>query len=241
METQTRFNLNAAIQNWQQELAAQSNLTMEARRELEAHVRDTVADLQKRGLNDEESFWLARRRVGQPDKLGEEFGKADMVKPWRKGLLWLAVALFAFPFWQSIDCGFYNIFLSRSSGSLDWLNVEILLLLFCWPVAAGLAISVVRGRSIKQATAWFSLIRSRRRFFVVACIWVVAFKSFDFQMQVFRFQHHYGGFYDTLVRDGFWAYVFGWRQALWAAVLIAIIVWLLPSEESGTFKRALRE
>jgi hypothetical protein len=63
METQTRFDLNAAIANWYQELAAQPDLTAVVRRELETHLRDTVAELQARGLNNEESFWLARRRV----------------------------------------------------------------------------------------------------------------------------------------------------------------------------------
>lgn len=58
-ETKTRFDLNAAVQNWQQELAAQPELTEDDRRELEAHLRDTVVEFQRRGLNDDESFWLA--------------------------------------------------------------------------------------------------------------------------------------------------------------------------------------
>src|SRR3954454_1055809 len=59
METQTRFDLNAAIAAWQQELGSQPDLTPVVRRELETHLRDTVAELQGRGLNNEESFWLA--------------------------------------------------------------------------------------------------------------------------------------------------------------------------------------
>ena len=75
METQTRYNLNAAIENWRQEMASQANLTAEVRRELETHLHDAIAGFQHRGLNDEESFWLARHRVGQPQKLNEEFMK----------------------------------------------------------------------------------------------------------------------------------------------------------------------
>jgi len=77
MENQTRFNLNAAIENWRQELAAQPNLASDDRRELEMHLRDAIAGFQQRGLNEEESFWLARHRVGQPQHLGEEFVKAN--------------------------------------------------------------------------------------------------------------------------------------------------------------------
>ena len=53
METRTRFNLNAAIENWQQELAAQPGLAPEDRRELESHLSDSVAELRQRGLNEE--------------------------------------------------------------------------------------------------------------------------------------------------------------------------------------------
>ena len=50
METQTRFDLNAAVVSWQQELAVEPGLTFDARRELETHLRDTIRELQQRGL-----------------------------------------------------------------------------------------------------------------------------------------------------------------------------------------------
>jgi hypothetical protein len=97
MENQTRFDLNAAIENWRNDLAAQSNLAFDDRRELETHLRDSIAGFQQRGLNDEESFWLARRRVGQPQQLGEEFVKADPAKAWRERVFWMALGIV---FWQ---------------------------------------------------------------------------------------------------------------------------------------------
>jgi len=98
METQTRYDLNAAIGHWQSELAAQPNLTEEVRRELEAHLRDAIAGFQQRGLNDEESFWLACKRVGQPPHLGEEFVKADPAAVWRERVFWMAFGIIVF--WQ---------------------------------------------------------------------------------------------------------------------------------------------
>src|ERR1039457_6669814 len=83
MENQTRYDLNAGIESWQQKLAAQANLTAEVRRELETHLRDAITGFQQRGLNDEETFWLACKRVGQPPQLGEEFVKVDPDKAWR--------------------------------------------------------------------------------------------------------------------------------------------------------------
>jgi len=65
MENQTRFDLNTALENWRAELAAQPSLSAENRRELETHLRDIFTELKARGLSEDESFWLARRRVGQ--------------------------------------------------------------------------------------------------------------------------------------------------------------------------------
>ena len=96
METQTRYDLNAAIENWRAELAAQVNLTAEIRRELETHLRDAITGFQQRGLNDEESFWLACKRVGQPPQLGEEFVKADPVKVWRDRIFWMWLGFFLY-------------------------------------------------------------------------------------------------------------------------------------------------
>ena len=175
METQTRFNLNAAIQNWQQELVAQSNLTAEMRRELETHVRDTVAELQRRGLNDEESFWLACRRVGQPNELGEEFGKADPAKACREGVLWIAVAFFGLYLWQDLT----NVLrwaIFPPNKTRPWVS-QVALSVIYLPVA-WLAVSVARGRATTKFMAWRSLIRSRGRFLVVACFSFLAIKSF---------------------------------------------------------------
>jgi hypothetical protein len=111
MENQTRFDLNAALENWRQELAAQPNLTSEDRRELETHLHDTIAELRRRGLNEEESFWLARRRVGKLEQLGEEFEKADPTKIWRERVFWMAISLvgsYVFMTWRDLLASWLN-------------------------------------------------------------------------------------------------------------------------------------
>jgi hypothetical protein len=97
MENQTRFDLNAAVENWRQELAAQPNLVSDDRRELETHLRDAIAGFRQRGLNEEESFWLARRRVGQPPQLGKEFEK-ESAYHWNRSLAMTAWVLFVISF-----------------------------------------------------------------------------------------------------------------------------------------------
>jgi hypothetical protein len=89
METQTRYDLNAEIENWHAELAVLPNLRAEVRRELETHLRDAIAGFQQRGLNDEESFWLACKRVGRPQQIAGEFLAPDPAKVWRQRLSWM--------------------------------------------------------------------------------------------------------------------------------------------------------
>ena len=75
MENQTRFDLNAAIESWRSELAAQPNLTPGDRRELETHLRDLISESRRKGLGDEESFRLACKKIGQLRQIGNEFKK----------------------------------------------------------------------------------------------------------------------------------------------------------------------
>jgi hypothetical protein len=139
MENQTRYDLNAAIENWRNELAAQPNLASDDRRELETHLRDAIAGFQQRGLNDEESFWLARRRVGQPPQLGEEFVKANPTTIWRERVFWTVLILFLMDIFKnaawSISAMQQGIFLNsiyyNALVSISYLIPVFFALIFC--------------------------------------------------------------------------------------------------------------
>ena len=107
MQPKTRFDLNAAVQNWQQELAAQPELTPEVRRELETHLCDTVVEFQKHGLNDAEAFLQARQRIGQPKQLGEEYMKANPPQ-WNRPVAFAAWAMFVISFFLPSYIGGYG-------------------------------------------------------------------------------------------------------------------------------------
>jgi hypothetical protein len=113
MATQTRFDLNAAVENWRDELATQPQLTPDDRRELEKHLADSMVELHGRGLNDEESFWLARRRIGQPQQLAEEFEKADPTRIWRERAFWMVMAVVAIWIWFEVSSSFVDLLLDR--------------------------------------------------------------------------------------------------------------------------------
>ncbi len=64
MENPTQFELNGHILAWREKLGQSAALTGEELEELEAHLRDSIASLQSRGLAATEAFLVATQRVG---------------------------------------------------------------------------------------------------------------------------------------------------------------------------------
>jgi hypothetical protein len=191
METQTRFDLNAAIQNWRQELAAQPDLTPDARRELETHLRDTVAELQRRRLNDEESFWLARRRIGQPHEVAEEFVKAEPAKTIGKYLFWAALAIFLNEFLGSIRGALRVV--SRESDFADLLNV-LMFVLFITPWIIGVLMATGRFSSLCSKLDSFIKNRSLFRFTMLMLVLLaVLLDEFSWQIMAGGSSWHVNG------------------------------------------------
>ena len=153
MENKARHDLNAAIESWRQELAAQGNLTADVRRELETHLRDAIAAFRQRGLTYEESFWLACKRVGQPPQLGREFAKADPAAAWRERAVWMAIGLvgsYLFMTWKDLLATWLNPY------SYGWTECFYLIPLF---VLIASVVMIRRGRLpnpgfLESAASW---------------------------------------------------------------------------------------
>ncbi|HXT10255.1 MAG TPA: permease prefix domain 1-containing protein [Candidatus Angelobacter sp.] len=232
METQTRFDLNASIARWQQELASQPDLVPVVRRELETHLRDTIAELQARGLNNEESFWLARRRVGRPQQLSEEFAKADPAQVWRERTFWMAAGLLLVNLWGTF---FNQFFMNRgvlvrerlqdllpgwvSFYLPNWLREfpgfiarEVLLQLVHFAPVVVIAILLATGRLKYGRTAFQFVFGSRTRFVLAAIIAYLA-------------AHAYALFFPQPFQLGEFIVL----QSFWAFSLIALVAWLIPS------------
>jgi hypothetical protein len=93
MENPTTFDLNNAICRWRDGLRQSPHFREENLAELEAHLRDSVAELQGRGLTDEESFLLATRRLGNPARLDSEFAKVNRGQVWLHRVLWMLAGI----------------------------------------------------------------------------------------------------------------------------------------------------
>nr|MEE4266612.1 permease prefix domain 1-containing protein [Candidatus Krumholzibacteria bacterium] len=110
------FDLNRAIQQWRTALGAQGGLTANDQEELEDHLREAVAELQATGLNEEEAFLVASRRLGKPEDLGPEFAIADPEGRRRFRLRWMVIGALALVFlW--LASGFL---IGLTAGTMNW-------------------------------------------------------------------------------------------------------------------------
>jgi hypothetical protein len=243
METNARFDLATAIESWRQELAVQTDLTPDARRELETHLRDTVAELQRRSLNSEESFWLARRRVGQPKQLGEEFVKANPAKVWRERAFWAVVVLSLFKLWNEL-CPYMpgkgitipgNVsdqeFLARmpfylKHGTLLGISFPTffyLLPVFCF------VILFAKGWLNWVDRLFRFIFRSRLQFLLMGLASVLVFHYYD----------HTVGRLTVVPQSNLWFQYF--TDVLftksWPLTLVVLIAWLMPVQNRKTPKQ----
>ena len=255
MENQTCYDLNAALENWRQELAAQSGLTPEVRRELETHLCDAMAGFQQRGLSDEESFWLARRRVGQPTQLAEEFVKADPAKVWRERVFWMGVAFLVVNLWGTILQGFlqgYTIGNTRyfppirlENSLSDWVLFYLPHWLREFPGISGsvffgqfirlipivcCALFLSSGRLKGGRFIWQFIFQSRTRFVLLGMFLIVTVNWLSvFLSNPPEYMHASVAamFFNRLV-----------YSTPWDFSLVALIAWLLPPQSKKTSEPA---
>jgi len=96
MGTKACFDLNQTILQWRNSLAQSATIRAEEIDELESHLRDSIEHLRERGLNEEEAFLIATRRVGSDELLTTEFAKANPSRIWRGRLCWMLMGIFLF-------------------------------------------------------------------------------------------------------------------------------------------------
>ena len=73
MESNPRFDLNAALAQWRETLA--QTLSAERIAELESHLREAMEAIRGGDLTEEERWLVALRRLGRGEELRAEFAK----------------------------------------------------------------------------------------------------------------------------------------------------------------------
>jgi hypothetical protein len=77
------FDFERNIRRWRREMSVRLPLRREAIDELEAHLRDAVAQAVEDGSAMEEAWRRAAARLGSPDALAAEYGKLPLPDAWR--------------------------------------------------------------------------------------------------------------------------------------------------------------
>ena len=229
MEDQTRFDLNAAIDNWRNELAAQPHLAPDDRRELETHLRDAIAGFQQRGLNDEESFWLARRRVGQPPELVEEFVKTNPAAIWRERMFWMCLAIFLSNTLGSIARSVTFALMPVNGRSSFQMTMQIIIISLASLIPVILAVSLAKGKMVSQFSKLTLFVENRLRLAITAFL-CVAISSSIWIMALAR-----------ITRSDFPSSIMpGSTSALYPLIIALLLVWLMPPQNRKTPKTPKR-
>lgn len=134
MENRNEFSLNQNITVWKSKLLKSSGLTNDNVEELESHLLDEIQSLQKLGLNDEESFLVAAKRMGDNRVLIEEFSKVNRgivfrrkIIPYLKGVLSFIAFLAIAELMVNITV-LFGQFLNFNETQLKWFTIG----LFCF-------------------------------------------------------------------------------------------------------------
>lgn len=186
METQSRFDLNDAINKWRAELAAHPGLTDDNLRELESHLREAVAAAVKLGSSEREAFAKALEQIGASTQLASEFSRENTGLIWRQRLFWMALAAAVLPVllnlplfvlalaerWlqQAGYSDFARALNGATSGPVNWIVPPAL--------AIGLLALLNRGRRLplRECIAWL-MDRSRLLVVLVAptVLWLLLY------------------------------------------------------------------
>lgn len=95
------FCVEEAIKSWKLELAERQTMTASDIEELEAHLRDEMDSLSVAGLSEEESFFIASRRIGSPDGLSREYAKINTEVIWRNRFFWMIMGIVLMQFFST--------------------------------------------------------------------------------------------------------------------------------------------
>ena len=115
-------------------LAGSESLRQSDVSELENHLRDQMEHMKTAGLRDDEAFLVARRRLGDPAALEEEFAKVNPRRRLAERLVWMVTGVLAYLWVSSV-----NEFVSNASVllgfSLGLPNMHLTFLAFIMRVA----------------------------------------------------------------------------------------------------------
>jgi len=167
-------NIEKHIDRWRKGLAQSDAFTGGDIGELENHLREEIATLQRKGLSEQEAVLVARHRLGDTSQLAEEFAKVDGGRRAMQHLSSMAmgVLLFLLASYTSTGISRGGVWVGTLFGlngyALGWVGAALKvltvvgLLLFGWLILRSWTrtqmAEVSKGMSIPQAILWFFVV-----------------------------------------------------------------------------------
>ena len=134
MESSNQFDVEKEIISWRSELGG--SLATQELDELENHLRESMDELASEKLTAEEAFTLAKRRLGNPVDLRNEYQKTNPSRLWSIRVCWMLVGYLSFTLIDITAALFskLTVLISYSSGLQSGLaNLSgILILIGTW-------------------------------------------------------------------------------------------------------------
>ena len=94
MERNKEFNIQDQKGYWESKIKSIPSINESDSEELKSHLLDSIDQLKDTGLNDEEAFWVASRRIGTTVDWEEDYSSANtQVIQMRRSILILAGVL----------------------------------------------------------------------------------------------------------------------------------------------------
>lgn len=128
-ERNIEFNLHYQINKWVEVLRSEPSITESDSEELKSHLLDLIDELKMAGLDDEEAFWVASKRMGNSLEWKADYEEAN--KPliqMRKSLFILAGVMAYFLLYYFIKASskllFIVLLMQKTDGSMavDWVK-----------------------------------------------------------------------------------------------------------------------
>lgn len=91
----TPFDLEASIAAWRSQFCSYEAISHAQVEELESHLRESIDDLNQSGLSLEESFLLARHRLGG-ESVAEEIQRSEPARLWATRARWMFLGVLSY-------------------------------------------------------------------------------------------------------------------------------------------------
>ena len=111
------------IQSWRRDLEEREGVRADHADELEDHLREEVAHLQKAALSEDEIFRIAVERLGRPAAIAAELERADSAGVWRKRWMWMLVG-YVVLYWTTYAIAVVDMLSQWFSRSLSQTGVR---------------------------------------------------------------------------------------------------------------------